>query len=109
VVALGASACSSSPATTSSGSSGSVAPHHIAIKIKNFTFVPSTFTVAPGATISITNKDSVTHTFTLNSGQVSTGDIAPGATETVTAPTKAGRYTYRCLIHQFMTGSFVVR
>jgi plastocyanin len=110
-VALGASACSSGPASSSatSGSGASAAPHHIALVIKNFTFVPAKFTVAPGATISITNEDSVTHTFTLDSGQVSTGDITPGSTKTVTAPDKPGTYTYRCMIHQFMTGSFVVR
>jgi plastocyanin len=109
-VALGASACSSGPASSSAtGSSASSAPHHIAVNIKNFTFVPAKFTVAPGATISITNKDSVTHTFTLDSGQVSTGDITPGSTKTVTAPDKPGTYTYRCMIHQFMTGTFVVR
>jgi plastocyanin len=109
--ALGASACSSGPANPAqtTRSSASAAPHHIALIIKNFTFVPARFTVAPGATISITNKDSVTHTFTLDSGQVSTGDITPGSTKTVTAPDKAGTYTYRCMIHQFMTGTFVVR
>jgi len=109
-VALGASACSSGPASSSAtGSSASAAPHHIALVIKNFTFVPATFTVAPGATISITNRDSVTHTFTLDSGQVSTGDIPPGSTKTVTAPDRPGKYTYRCMIHQFMTGTFTVR
>ncbi len=111
-VALGASACSSGPANSSATTSGagpSAAPHHIALIIKNFTFVPAKFTVAPGATISITNKDSVTHTFTLDSGQVSTGDITPGSTRTVTAPDRPGTYTYRCMIHQFMTGTFVVR
>jgi plastocyanin len=110
-VALGASACSSGPASSSAapGTGLSAAPHHISLVIKNFTFVPAKFTVAPGATISITNKDSVTHTFTLDSGRISTGDIMPGSTRTVTAPDKPGTYTYRCMIHQFMTGSFVVR
>jgi plastocyanin len=111
LLALGAGACSSGPATTSPamGSGSSAAPSHISVKIKNFTFSPSTFAVAPGATISVTNEDSVAHTFTSDSGHFSTGDIDPGTTKTVTAPEKAGTYSYRCMIHQFMTGTFVVR
>jgi len=32
-------------------------------------------TVAPGATVTVTNKDSVTHTLTATKGQFDTGDI----------------------------------
>jgi len=112
-VAVGASACSS----TSSTSSATSAPSHessapvsqITVTIKNFAFHPASFMVKPGAKITVTNKDSVTHTFTADSGVFNTGDISPGATKTVTAPTKPGTYPYRCLIHQFMTGTLVVK
>jgi plastocyanin len=108
VFALGVGACGGATGPPAAGSTAP-APSHLSVTIKNFTFQPSTFTVAPGATISVTNKDGVTHTFTSDSGHFSTGNIAPGETKTVTAPMKPGTYTYRCMIHQFMTGRFVVR
>jgi plastocyanin len=124
-VALGLAACSSSsssskatssasPAAASSGTStgtsaSSTAPHSFHLVIKNFAFHPADFTVAPGATITVTNEDSVTHTFTARDGAFNTGDIPPGHTVTVTAPTKPGSYPYLCLIHQFMTGVLTVR
>jgi len=109
-VAVGASACSSTSSATSTPSHESSAPvSQITVTIKNFAFHPASFTVKPGAKITVTNKDSVTHTFTADSGVFNTGDISPGATKTVTAPTKPGTYPYRCLIHQFMTGTLVVK
>ena len=120
--ALGLAACSGSPATaagtggtgsssssssSASGSGGSpaVTTHLV---IKNFAFHPADFTVAPGATITVTNRDSVDHTFTARDHAFNTGDIAPGATVTVHAPQKPGTYPYLCLIHQYMTGTLTV-
>jgi plastocyanin len=65
--------------------------------------------VAPGSTVSVTNKDSVTHTLTATNGQFDTGNIGPGQTKTFTAPSKAGSYSYICNIHQYMKGTIVVR
>jgi plastocyanin len=79
------------------------------VTIRNFAFVPATFTVTPGAKVSVTNRDPVTHTFTSDSGSFTTGDIPPGETRTVTAPTRRGRYPYLCTIHQFMTGVMIVK
>jgi plastocyanin len=72
-------------------------------------FSPMTASVAPGSTVSVTNKDSVTHTLTATGGQFDTGDIGPGQTKTFTAPSKAGTYSYICNIHQYMQGTIVVR
>jgi plastocyanin len=65
--------------------------------------------VAPGATVKVTNKDSVTHTLTATGGQFNTGDIGAGQTKTFTAPSKAGTYSYICNIHQYMKGTIVVK
>jgi len=112
-LAVGASACSSTSSASSpahsAGSAASVPASKMTVTIQNFAFHPASFTVKPGATITVTNKDSVTHTFTADSGAFNTGDISPGQTKTVTAPTKPGSYPYRCLIHQFMTGTLVVK
>jgi plastocyanin len=112
VLALTLAACSSgggpgaTPTTT--GASGTTATTGATITIKNFAFSPPTLTVGPGATVSVTNKDSVTHTLTSETGAFNTGDVAPGSTEHFTAPTTPGTYHYRCNIHQFMTATLRV-
>jgi plastocyanin len=110
-IAFGVAACSSGPPVASAppAQRGSAAPNHISVTIKNFAFSPSVFAVAPGATVTVTNRDSVTHTFTSVSSAFSSGDIGPGQSTTVTAPSAPGRYRFRCNIHQFMTGMLVVR
>ena len=78
------------------------------IAITNFMFLPATVTVVPGATITVVNRDDVTHTVTSSTGGFDSGDIAPGATVSFTAPDRAGTYSYICSIHQYMTGTIVV-
>jgi plastocyanin len=80
------------------------------IVIHSFAFNPTSLTVAPGATVTVRNEDSTTHTLTdkANAKLFTTGDIAPGQAKTFKAPTKAGRYPYICLIHQYMAGTLVV-
>lgn len=101
---------SSSPMTSthpSSGASGATGSSD-AITIKNFAYSPDTLTVAPGATVTVTNKDQVTHTLTAVNGAFNTGDIGPGQSKTITAPKTSGHYSYMCSIHQYMTGTLVV-
>ena len=96
----------SSSAGSSSGSGKATSTK--SITISNFMFSPMHAAVAPGSTVSVTNKDSVTHTLSATGGQFNTGDIAAGQTKTFTAPTKAGTYDYICNIHQYMMGTIVV-
>jgi plastocyanin len=104
LVLAACSSNSSAPATSAkSSSSGSSA-----ITIQSFAFSPKSITVAPGATVTVTNKDQVAHTVTSSSGGFNTGDIDAGASKTFKAPTKPGRYAYICSIHQFMMGTLVV-
>jgi plastocyanin len=108
VGALLLSACggSGSPSTTATTKPKPV-PNPV-ITIQNFAFSPGTIVVAPGATVTVTNKDQVVHTLTSLTATWDTGDIQPGQTVTFTAPTKAGRYPYECNIHQFMKGLLIV-
>jgi plastocyanin len=127
LLALAASACGSSasstnsttttPAasasTTTAGASSTSAAKgatSIDVTIKNFAFSPDKFTVAPGAKIVVTNKDSVAHTLTdmANSKLFDTGNVNPGQTKTITAPTKPGTYPFFCAIHNYMTGTLTV-
>jgi plastocyanin len=98
-------------ATTSSTTSSATAPAAAdSITISNFAFAPKSITVAPGAKVSVTNKDTTTHTLTSTNSPAAfdTGDIAPGKTVTFTAPSKAGSYAYICQIHQYMQGTLIV-
>lgn len=80
------------------------------VTIANFTFQPASLTVAPGAKITAVNNDSTTHTLTATKGaSFDTGDIAPGKSATVTAPSKPGGYPYDCTIHPFMKGTLTVK
>jgi plastocyanin len=79
------------------------------VSISNFMFSPMTAEVAPGATVTVVNKDAVAHTLTATGGQFDTGNIGPGQAKTFTAPTAPGSYHYICNIHQYMTGTIVVR
>jgi len=109
--AMALSACSSGGSTTSSSThpgSGSPGGAVQAITIKTFAFSPSSLTVAPGASVTVTNDDSVAHTLTSKSGDFDTGDIQAGQSKTFTAPNKAGSYPYICSIHQYMTGTLTV-
>ena len=104
-----ASAASSAQAT---GSSASKEPGTTdTIVIKNFMFSPDSLTVAPGAVVTVRNEDSVTHTLTDKADQnaFNTGPVGPNQTKTFKAPDKAGSYAFFCTIHQYMTGTLVVR
>lgn len=115
-VALTLAACSSGGSATSTTATTRAGPATTAgsgsatstIDIKNFAFSPKSITVAPGATVTVTNQDAVAHTITGTKGGFNTGDIAPGQSKTFTAPNTAGTYTYICNIHQYMTGMLTV-
>lgn len=83
------------------------------VAIKNFAFFPATLAASPGERIAVTNHDSVAHTFTAvpgaaAGGHFTSGDIAPGATVVVRAPSAKGTYPFSCAIHPFMTGTLAV-
>jgi plastocyanin len=96
----------------SSGSSGSAAPPKAggsALTIAGFAYAPAPLTVAPGASVPVTNTDSALHTVTSDvTGLFVADDVAHGTTVTFTAPAKPGRYTFHCEYHPSMHGTLVV-
>jgi plastocyanin len=78
------------------------------LAIRNFAFLPSTLTITAGTVVTVTNDDSVTHTWVSNTGAFNSGDIAPGSSYKFTFSTP-GTYLYHCSIHPFMTGTIVVQ
>jgi plastocyanin len=113
-LALGLAACgsssknspSSSPTTAAAGAPSGAAAGADTITIQNFKF--SSITVKPGATVTVKNMDSTTHTNTADKGQWNTGDINSGSSATFTAPSTPGTYGFHCNIHNFMTGTLTV-
>lgn len=103
----GATTGAATATATATGTSSAAAD---TIVIKNFSFGPATLTVAPGAKVTVTNEDSVTHTLTSTASPhaFDTGDVAPGSTVTFTAPSAAGSYAYICTIHTYMHGTLTV-
>jgi plastocyanin len=109
VLLLGAyiSAPASKGVSANQSSDSSATGTHITIS--NFMYSPMELTVSPGATISVTNKDSSTHTLTATGSQFNTGDVTQNQTKSFKAPTHAGTYHYICNIHQYMMGSITVK
>jgi plastocyanin len=111
----GSSSTASATASTSASATGSSASQKTGttdtITIKNFMFSPDSLTVAPGAVVTVRNEDSVTHTLTDKTDQTlfNTGSVGPDQTKTFKAPDKPGSYPFFCTIHQYMTGTLVVR
>ena len=112
VVGCGSSSSSSTtasgaaPATTTSSSSTSMPAaggSALTLTETEFKIAPASKTVATGGKITITVKNSgtTTHALTVDtpSGPVSTSDIAPGGSATVSVTaSKAGHYAFFCPI-----------
>ena len=86
---------------------GSVLAADSPVSIAGFAFDPATVTIQVGDSVTWTNTDSAAHTATAGDGSFDTGQLADGASETVTFDT-AGTFDYICTIHPQMAGSVVV-
>ncbi len=103
-----ASAAAVAPMALNASASTTKTPF-IHIKIVNFMFTPMTVKVNPGELIKVTNFDTVAHTLTAVHREFNTGKIGHDQTKSFRAPKKPGTYHYICNIHQFMTGTLVVK
>jgi uncharacterized cupredoxin-like copper-binding protein len=115
--ATSAPATTSSSSTTSSTSSAAPGGAAFTLTETEFKITPATKTIAKGGMITITvkNAGAVVHALTVNTpaGPVSTGNIAPGASTTLTVDaTNAGHYTLFCPIDSHrqlgMVGTLIV-
>lgn len=77
------------------------------VEIKNFSFSPKTITIRAGESVTLVNKDSVTHTATADDGTWDSGPIASGESKSVSFR-NPGTYAYHCSIHPSMTATIVV-
>ncbi|MRS04355.1 hypothetical protein EG832_14240 [bacterium] len=77
------------------------------VEIEDFAYVPATITVKVGTTVTWTNKDTVRHTVTADSGLFDSGLFGKGESFSYTF-TEAGTYSYFCIPHTYMKGVVVV-
>jgi plastocyanin len=77
--------------------------------IQSFAF-SGPLTVAPGASITVMNKDGVEHTVTADSAGGFDVTVPPGGSATFAAPSTPGTYAFHCSVHpQMKHGSLVVK
>jgi len=90
------------PATTEAASGGEA----IAITITDFAFAGPD-TVAVGDTVTVTNEDSMAHTWTAVGNEFDSGSLGEGESFDFTFD-EAGEFDYFCTIHPTMTGTVTV-
>jgi len=78
------------------------------VKIDNFSFGPTTLTVAAGTTVTWTNRDDIPHTVVSTEGAFKSKAVDTDEKFSYTFA-KPGTYAYFCSIHPKMTGKVVVQ
>lgn len=101
--AAGSATTAAGAATTAAGTAGTAGA---TITIDGFAY--KTPEVAPGATVTVKNDDSVRHTVTADDNAFTVA-VGKGTTGTFTAPAKAGSYAFHCAVHANMKGTLVVK
>ena len=83
-------------------------PATVEVKIDNFSFGPTTPTVAVGTTVTWINRDDIPHTVVSTDGVFKSKVLDTDEKFSYTF-TKAGTFRYFCSIHPKMTGTVVVQ
>jgi plastocyanin len=78
------------------------------VKIDNFSFEPATITIAPGTTVTWTNRDDIPHTVVSDDKVFKSKALDTDEQFSFTF-SKPGTYPYFCSIHPKMTGKVVVQ
>jgi plastocyanin len=79
------------------------------VVIGNFNFLPKTFTVPVGATVTWTNHDNVPHVVTSANNQFQKSPVLKAGQSFSNIFATAGTYSYFCSIHPRMTGKIIVK
>lgn len=87
-------------------------PGAASLTIASFVYEPTPLSVAPGTTISVTNRDNAKHTVTSGMRDAPDGRfdlrLDGGGSGTFTAPADPGSYPYICTIHPGMKATIEV-
>ena len=97
-----------SGARSVTASAGQAPASSAEVKIDNFSFGPTTLTVAAGTTVTWTNRDDIPHTV-VSDDKVFKSKVLDTDEKFSFTFTKPGTYGYFCSIHPKMTGKVVVQ
>jgi plastocyanin len=78
------------------------------VTIDNFSFTPQVITVAPGTSITWTNRDDIPHSVVAPDAQAKSHALDTNESFAFKFD-KPGEYSYFCGIHPHMTGKVIVR
>ena len=104
----GATGATSAAGCTADNATDLTGDDPFVVTIQDLAFTPDCFAAASASSITIDNKDSVTHTFTIDGTQV---DVSINGGETFngeSAGLDPGTYPFHCTIHSSMTGTVIV-
>lgn len=104
ILLLALGACSGDDADAASTTAQAEA--EATITIADFAFTGAT-SVGVGESVTVTNEDSVSHTWTAVEGEFDSGNLAEGDSFDHTFE-EAGEFDFFCSIHPNMTGSITV-
>ncbi len=79
------------------------------VVIDHHRFSPNSITIATGATVTWTNRDSAPHTVTSSGGEFSKSPVLKQGQTFSNTFTTAGTFSYSCSIHPEMTGKIIVK
>lgn len=83
-------------------------PSHL-VTMANFTFSPSSMTVAVGDTVTWRNDDNVGHTVTSDTGTELNSPLLGNGQSYQHVFGTAGTFPYHCSVHTTMTGTIIVQ
>lgn len=88
---------------------GNINPGTNSVDITGYAFSPATLTIGVGESVTWTNKDSVPHTITSDSGnELGSSSLAKDGTYSHAFNT-AGTFVYHCALHPNMKGTIIVQ
>ena len=104
----GGGTTSSAPPCTAATATDLSADDPFTVTIENLAFHPNCFKAAASAAITIDNKDTLTHTFTIDGTPVNVTINAGTTFNGQSAGLAPGTYPFHCSIHTQMTGTVIV-
>ncbi len=79
----------------------------VEVEIEDFAYLSAAITIKVGTTVTWTNKDSVRHTVSSDTGLFESGLFGKGESFSHTF-TEVGTFTYHCAPHPYMKGTVIV-